>query len=55
MIRLVFDIGVSLIAAIALLGWHEANKQYRRLSDLYWAILTERFGNDEAVTRLRQQ
>ena len=51
----IYAVGVSLIAAIALVGWHDATTQYRRLSKLYWTILTERFGNDEAITRLGQE
>jgi len=51
----IYAVGVSLIAAIALVGWHDAAKQYDRLSNLYFSILTERFGNDEAITRLGQE
>ncbi len=51
----IYAIAMSLLAAIALLGWWDSNRQYDRLSKLYWTILTERFGNDEAVTRLGQE
>lgn len=51
----IYAVGVSLIAAIALVGWWDCTTQYHRMSDFYSRLLIKRWGSDEDIERLGQE